>query len=171
MKAMVESVRRSAETSNWCAALALALMLMLPDVCSNIEGTPGGVGARYTRWCDRWISPIYSDQHDIIIPGGEFYVLRCAYLHEGSEDVSNQQKKDVIERYRFLAPQKGLTVHPRQIGGTRIFQLPIQQFCEIFCIAAESWSATFFATRLDIADSDDRILKFYDPAVDGIRLT
>lgn len=169
MKAMVESVRRSAETSNWYAALAVSLML--PDVCSNVEGAIGGVGARYKSWCDRWVSPIYLDQHDIIIPGGEFYVLRCAYLHEGSEDVSTQQKSDIIERYRFLGPQKGLTVHPRQIGGTRIFQLPIQQFCEIFCSAAESWSAAFLKARPDVTNTDGALLQFYDPAVDGIRLT
>src|ERR1700730_3389974 len=126
---LVDCVRLSIQQENWYAALSTALML--PDVCSGLELDRDTVASDYIDWCDRYVRPVFEEEHNITIPGVEIYVLRCAYLHKGTGDVRGQRKADILEHYRFVAPQKGLTASPRQIPGTRTFQVFVNTFCQV----------------------------------------
>lgn len=169
MRHLTASIRLLLQQQNWYSALAVALMI--PDVCSGLELDRKRYASDYMAWCDRYVLPLYQRPlHNITIPGREIYVLRCAYLHSGSDDVSTQDKKDVLERYRFVEPLRGLTVPPRQVAGTRTLQLPVDTFCNIICEAADEWAARVLDQRDDVKRRAEGLLKVYDTRTDGVSL-
>lgn len=48
--------------------------------------------------------------------GGDCYALRCAVLHEGSDDIVEQRAREALERFEFYEPAPGLRMHCNQIG-------------------------------------------------------
>lgn len=66
---------------------ALALALTLPDICSQAEhGKKYGTRKDYVDWCNKWM-PV---KEKWCINGNEYYALRCAILHNGNDDVYEQ---------------------------------------------------------------------------------
>jgi hypothetical protein len=161
MQHLIESVRTSLKQENWYAALAAALMI--PDVCANLELEEDATSSDYINWCEKYVYPIYhGEPYNINIHGDEIYVLRCAYLHQGSANVSKQRKANILQEYRFILPLKNWSFHPRQVGGTRTFQLQVDTFCSIICEAAAAWARSVLDEREDVKDRSDELLKIYD---------
>jgi hypothetical protein len=81
----LDSIRAAVDDGNWLAALALTLML--PDICASIETPNESVGQRYTKWWRKNFRKRcrYGNWPSDHVKGEEVYLLRCAYLHEGSD--------------------------------------------------------------------------------------
>jgi len=98
MEYLLHDVRAALRGEAWYSglALALALALTLPDICGFVESQPGtGSQARYVSWFDREIAPRYLVQlragPEQFLSGRDCYALRCAFLHQGEFDVTDQR--------------------------------------------------------------------------------
>lgn len=144
MEHLTEAVERAVQTGNWYAALMVALTL--PDIAAWVDDPTQGSTKRYASWVERYLSPGYtaligSDQtpHKFL-SGNDCYALRCALLHEGRDDTSQQRAADVLARYQFLAPLPVGTFHRNQVGPK--LQLQVDLFCRDMCASVRTWRAT-----------------------------
>lgn len=136
MKNILESIRNALTEKNWHAALFVTLTL--PDICAALENGKTS-GEKYSQWFESNLT-----QYQGYLSGNDCYALRCALLHEGKDDVSDQKKKDVLEHYVFLTEggHRNLVKHSNIYGvKTSFLQLNVKRFCEEICVAAENWLA------------------------------
>lgn len=156
MEELIGGVRRAARDENWYAALGLSLAL--PDICGCVETPAAKSRERYVGWCTCYLVPKYTHpvgpahEEHVFLSGEDCYALRCAFLHEGADDIVNQRARRALERFLFVAPRPRLTVHCNQ-SNSRL-QLQVDIFCEDVCVAAEEWLS---AVRGRDADIDSRL--------------
>ncbi len=131
MNNLLHAVERSLQSENHYAALAMALAL--PDICGWIEDPNSFSKARYLGWFEKYLQSKYTrlatnnrPEH-IFLTGSDCYALRCAYLHEGREDISEQRAQQVLESFQFVVTPDGWTVHMNQSNST--LQLQVDIFC------------------------------------------
>lgn len=173
MKQLKEAVRQAIKQGNWYAALATALTL--PDICGCLEDPNKGVGDRYRLWYDTYIKEEYSGKYNdsdkaevILLTGEDCYALRCAYLHSGQDDISEQ--KAPLDKFQFITPPKlgessecyALKTTKFVDDGNRTkisskLQLEVDKFCEDICRGVEKWEASV-ATRRDIQEKLGQLL-------------
>lgn len=93
---LIEDVERATEHECYLAALALALTL--PDICGKAEFPNDGNGARYKKWCKKFVCDIRSRN----TPSGDMpylnedmiYGLRNLFLHQGTPNVKPSSSWD-----------------------------------------------------------------------------
>ena len=131
MNHLIQSIEQSLSTGNHYAALALALAI--PDICGWIEDPNSSAKARYISWFERYLQSKYIRQRTAQMPehtflaGSDCYALRCAFLHEGRETITDQKAQQVIESFQFVVPPSGWTVHKNQANNK--LQLQVDIFC------------------------------------------
>lgn len=158
-QSLLDSIRAAVEHENWHAALALTLML--PDICATIE-TPKKtfVGQRYARWwADNFKNSYqYGNQQTDYVTGKEVFLLRCAYLHEGSDSLDPAQLKKcsaTIDKFKFATSNH----HLRKTGTTVILNL--QTFCLDMCSRVESWEKNTLSKDSRMQTRAEKLLKIY----------
>jgi hypothetical protein len=135
MEHFVKAVRQAIESRNWFAALAPTLIL--PDVCGRLEDPSKKSRARYEAWWAKYVLPKYTAPGGgVFLGGSDVYALRCATLHEGSDDISRQAAQDVVKRFRFVEPD-GDSIHRALMFS--ILWLRVDLFCEEICSGADQW--------------------------------
>ncbi len=76
---------------------ALATTLNFPDICGWIVDPTVVSKARYIAWFDRYVAHHYvhcigpDHERTVFLSGTDCYALRCAFLHEGREEITEQQ--------------------------------------------------------------------------------
>lgn len=145
MQHFVDAARLASEQKNWYAALSLALTL--PDICGRIAYPALGKASekRVVSWFHTYLAPSYPMQ---FMTGGDFYALRCAYLHQGEFSLVGQSAKKVLDRFHLTTPGAGI-IHcnlliRQDAQGKRsdpTLQLSVDRFCEEICQAVEHWLA------------------------------
>jgi hypothetical protein len=91
------------------------------------------------------------------LTGGDFYALRCAYLHQGEDDITGQSAQDVLERFQFVVPQEGRVVHNNRGDGE--LQLQVDIFCEEICEGVEQWQREVLDVRPDVQERAGKLLR------------
>jgi hypothetical protein len=141
MKRFVSAVRSSVENQNWYSALFVALSL--PDICGKLENPAKFSGDRYKDWFEKYMAHHYAHKigpdhtlHVFLSPR-DCYALRCAFLHEGEDELNNQKSREVLERIHFVAPTPGMMVHCNQYNN--ILQVQVDIFCNQICDGVEQW--------------------------------
>jgi hypothetical protein len=141
MRHLVIAVERAIADGNHHAALALALTL--PDICGRIDDASAKVGDRYSAWFNRYMAHCYVHhvgplhiRHEFLT-GADFYALRCAVLHEGRDQITEQRARKVLERFMFVVPPPGAEVHNTQYGA--MLQLQVDVFCRQLLSGVEQW--------------------------------
>jgi hypothetical protein len=141
LREALASVNQAILQQNWLGALALALTL--PDICGKVAH-PGmsGSQARYEAWFGQWLARPFGctgrpDPDDPSLCGADMYALRCAFLHEGRDDITSQRARDLLTRFIFVAPAPGRIVHMNRLGTA--LQLQVDLFCMTVCGAVERW--------------------------------
>lgn len=128
MHRFTNAVRNALETENWFAALFISLAL--PDICGALEKPNDGVGDRYKRWFNKYLSSKYASHFS----ADDCYFFRCSCLHQGTDEHVNSS----YENIHFIPPPpRNSIVHLNQIGGA--LQMQIDVFCRDVCDAVESW--------------------------------
>lgn len=89
---------------------ALSLALTLPDICSSIEFPHIKGRKKYIAWLDKYFMTLHIE-YDGFMTSQDVYALRCAYLHNGSNDLDSQQSKDVVNRFYFIYSVYGNKIH------------------------------------------------------------
>lgn len=78
--------------------------------------------------------------------GGDFYALRCAFLHQGEFEVEQQRARDILNRFHMTMPGP-FSMHNNFSGNmdeqgrltNGVLQLSVDRFCEEVCAAVEVW--------------------------------
>jgi hypothetical protein len=145
MKQFVDAVRSAISDQNYYAALALALTL--PDIASKLEKPTEMGSARYKAWCEVYLEPGYIHPHFGPLGGKKFvwlsaadtYALRCALLHEGGDDISQQRAREMLDKFVFVQPTSSPGWHKSKVGNKLGLQVDV--FCEDVCRGVEAWLA------------------------------
>jgi len=161
MQELVNSVRTSIAQRNWYASLALALAL--PDICGFLESPNDGSQRRYVAWCYQFLVPRYTlhvgpdRTENVFLSGHDCYAFRCAFLHEGSDDVTRQRARQALDSFVFVEPPNSGMIHCNQVNSR--LQLQVDIFCEDICSGVDQWVQTVFANQADVrARANDLLL-------------
>jgi hypothetical protein len=128
---LIDSVESSLISGNAYAALALSLAL--PDICGWITDPSSSSRRRYTDFFSEHLKQHYVLPANgwmperVFLTADDFYSLRCAYLHEGRDDITEQRCQEVLTSFQFLAVPVGSMVHNNRNGS--VLQLQIDIFC------------------------------------------
>jgi hypothetical protein len=142
MKELIESLEKATKDMNWHAALFIALAI--PDICGKFEFPKKNVGERYKTWFDIYLKEFYEKEVGakrekvIFLNAADCYSLRCALLHEGSDDITNQRSRDILNRFVFSTTQSHLLKVNNGAQTTLI--LNVGEFCKEVYSAALIWS-------------------------------
>jgi hypothetical protein len=137
------AIEKSLQEKNWYAALALALAL--PDICANVCSPNEGSQRRYVQWYNQYMLSKYTSyigprkEEHVFLLGEDCYALRCALLHEGTHEITEQRAKQVLESFSFIVPPEGGTVHMNQHNDS--LQLQVDIFCRDICSSVHNWLA------------------------------
>ena len=135
----LDSVESALTDHNWHAALAVALIL--PDICAKLEAPSSTSRDRYVSWFNAYLKPKYvaevRGQPEEFLSGEDLYALRCAYLHEGADDITAQDAQRALDSFRFVAPRQGWKIHLNRQDGA--LQLQVDEFCRGICVATRVW--------------------------------
>jgi len=94
MENIINSARESIKTGNYYGALFIALTL--PDICSALgNGTTNG--DLYAKWFEDNLL-----QYKRFCSGNDCYALRCALLHQGKDNITEQKKRDYVGHKRKI---------------------------------------------------------------------
>lgn len=124
---------------------ALALSLALPDICGKISQPTVGSQSRYTAWFEKYVQPKYTarvgagGQEHIFLGGSDCYALRCAFLHEGTADISNQRAAQALENFTFVVSPIGSHIHCNQSNNS--LQLDLPTFCADIIQGVREWAS------------------------------
>jgi hypothetical protein len=116
----------------------------MPDICAWLENPTAGSERRYVAWYDRYLMDEYSavmgcpPTKQVFLTGEDCYALRCAFLHEGSDDIARQRARKALSSFYFVAPHPGLSIHCNKIED--VLQLQVDIFCHHICDAVDRWS-------------------------------
>ncbi len=134
MNKVIQSIRDALRERNWYVALFVSLTL--PDICSSLEFGQSD-SSKYSQWFENNLT-----QYKGFLSGNDCYALRCALLHMGKDDITDQKKRDVLEHYVFLTDGSHRILFKDCIfdGVKKSFlQLNVQTFCEELSSATEKW--------------------------------
>lgn len=166
MENFVSALKKAIDNENWYGALLIALTI--PDICGKIESPKEKSGTRYCSWVKKYLEPKYTfwiGTHDqghkhIFLSATDCYALRCAYLHEGSDDITEQAARESLNRFLFVLPRKTEPLHCNQSG--QVLQLQIDIFCQDMVAAIEQWMEDKKNDQ-NIQKRMDDLLKMYLP--------
>lgn len=168
MEGFFEGLEQAIRARNWHAALVMALTL--PDICAKTIMPTGGSQKRYATWFDEHVKDKYiggaGEHRHALLTGNDCYALRCALLHEGSADITEQRAQVALENFSFITPgESGNRWHNNEVNGT--LGLMVDQFAADVLTAARSWWAS--RTEEQRQDTRQRHLNLIDAdTLDGI---
>ena len=142
MKNLAAAVEQSLATENHYGALALALTL--PDICGYVEGASTRSKDRYVSFFNAYMSVLYcfpvgaAGTMTEFLSGEDFYALRCSVVHEGRDDITDQKARQTLEKFQFVVPPPGWTVH-KNLHGRGTLQLQVDLFCREILVGVYSF--------------------------------
>lgn len=149
MLELLESIESSLKTKNFYAALAVALSI--PDVCAGLRSPNGKTTPPlYAKWFDDYLKSEYGSNAfvpEASLTGKDCYVLRCALLHNASDELPREGVKDVIQRIKLTAygPHRVRMTGMRVSTSTGSTDVPdtlvisVTFLCQDICTAARAW--------------------------------
>lgn len=160
MERFISAVERSLETENWYSALYLSLTL--PDICARLEADNGKTNrAKFVSWYEAYMADKYRHQIGAnrkihtFLSGNDFYALRCAMLHEGGAEITNQECRETLEKFHFTV----VGAHCNQINNT--LQLDVPTFCRHVCESVSHWYQQFPANHPNKIGRFEQLVKVY----------
>lgn len=165
MDRLVSSIRDSLLYGNNVAAVAMAVML--PDICGKVEWPELGSKKRYIKWCEANLKELYQSDWPNLnsiatlmkIPYKEnedgtykmtflksecLYQLRCALLHQGTSELELDKDGNPLggfnNEFEFLEkPDIRLSVKYENATKKIVVSFDTTTFCENMCHAVEAW--------------------------------
>ena len=140
MDELLLSIEKSLESKNWYAALAVALII--PDICGKIDNPQMNPGGRYPIWYEKYVNGYLKTHNDImpkLFTGFDCYAVRCAMLHEFSEDLTSHNARKIIDKYRFCNPDTCCFGASFKEAGNQM-EINVEEFCEWIRIGVNIWS-------------------------------
>jgi hypothetical protein len=151
MEHLVHGVRDAIDKKTWYPAVALALML--PDVCAAVDQPNARGGHRYRTWVDRYVTKHFCDPNGKpYLNGRELYLFRCAYLHAGEFETDDPPPIDpddsramfeVLNRINLyvadteVVAARGMTSSSQ--ARSTSYNVGVVEFCDAICKGVEEW--------------------------------
>ncbi|QCA18251.1 hypothetical protein E5284_10360 [Citrobacter freundii] len=142
MNNFIQALELSIKTQNWYSVLFISLSL--PDICGKIDEPCKGSKVRTVNWFNKYMKGMYTHlighdrQEHTFLTGSDFYSLRCAYLHEGSDDITSQKAREILEKFEFIQPtNSNRFFHCNQENN--LLQLQVDQFGKEVMAAVLAW--------------------------------
>lgn len=163
---LVQAVEQAVNQRNWYAALALALAL--PDIMGWLETGQPGSRARYVDWFnqnlrDTYTSQIGPDRETVeFLNGDDCYALRCTFLHNGADDITEQRARRALERFCFNEPPATGGMHCN-LKNNIVLQLQVDEFCHDVCGAARGWWDKTASQSEEILERVSRLMEIHRP--------
>ena len=185
---LIEDMNRALEHDCYFAALAIALML--PDICGKAKYPKAKVGDRYIDWYNEYVgryekSPKNEDCPDEVdmpyLSGEVVYSLRCSFLHQGNPNIEKVKIKDgtcKMDRFTLLIQKKNefdlysdsasvtrQGIDPKAMGETeRCYEVNIRRLCLVFSLCASAYYREFPDQfdffHYNIVDLDERYANY-----------
>jgi hypothetical protein len=155
MRHLLTAINASIAQQNWYAALSVTLAL--PDICGWLEDPSASTQDRYVSWFDRFVAANYESL--FFLGGRDCYALRCAFVHEGREEIITQRAREVLDRFQFTVAPPGLRIHCNRFGSK--LQLQVDIFCSEFVAGGEAWLQQV-GTRREVQARMLSLLCIYD---------
>ncbi len=166
MKEFIEAVRKALKDKNWYGALFISLTL--PDICGKVENPNLLSEKRYKDWFSKYMSAKYVHGDRIFLSSDDCYALRCALLHEGSDDITGQKSRKTLEKFLFMTPGSHCDyMQDNYVNGQRVktsLQLRVDKFCEDICDSVEQWLKDT-STDTAIMNRVHETIKIYEPGI------
>ncbi|HRF70494.1 MAG TPA: hypothetical protein PKV66_03600 [Candidatus Pelethenecus sp.] len=102
----IKDIRKALD--NDCLWAALSLSLSIPDICGKIKYPNEKPSDRYIKWFDDYLKAEDPDEKEKIpyFNGELFYKLRCAFFHEGTNDVEGNKTSFDLDSFQFIICEK-----------------------------------------------------------------
>ena len=162
MDDLIKALEFSVADKNWYGSLFIALSV--PDICGHLECPTDRSQARYERWFAKYMLPKYSARvgsgqppHTFLSPS-DCYALRCALLHEGREEITEQRAREALDRFHFIEPPLSGHIHCNQINN--VLQLQVDIFCNDVLSGLREWFQNVQAIP-DVGKRIGDLLKIY----------
>ena len=134
MEELISSIEKSLEFENWNATLAVALIIS--DICGKIdEPKEKSSKVRYVKWFDQYIKRSFWLQESCgsaMMSGGDCYAIRCAFLHEFSDNLEGHKARRILSSYKFYKKMNFRRFSERPNGF--LLEMGVGEFCNIMCI-------------------------------------
>ena len=107
---LIEDMNKALDNNCYLAALAIALML--PDICAKAEFPEEKNRKRYITWYDEYIGKCLKDPDSDKTPylsGEVIYSLRCNFLHQGTPNIEKDGINEEcckIDKFTLIRQQK-----------------------------------------------------------------
>ncbi|EHU2349629.1 hypothetical protein [Acinetobacter baumannii] len=143
MNHFINALETSIKTENWYSVLFISLSL--PDICGKIDNPTAGSKKRSIEWFDKYMKNLYiykigpMGKEVSFLSGSDFYALRCAYLHEGSDDITNQNAQETLEKFEFIEPNSNMVKMHMNLRG-KTLQLQVSEFGKEILTALKQWT-------------------------------
>ncbi len=141
MDDLIKALEASIVNKNWYGSLFVALSV--PDICGYLESPTERSRARYEQWFEEYMLPKNSARigpdrtlHTFLSPS-DCYALRCALLHEGREEITEQRAREALDRFHFIEPPPSGQIHCNQINN--VLQLQVDIFCNDVLSGLREW--------------------------------
>ena len=165
MRHLLAAISAAVTQRNWYAALSTTLAL--PDICGWLEDPTASSQDRYVAWFDRFVGSQYisevgaTHERHVFLSGRDCYALRCAFLHQGSEEITSQRAREALDRFKFTVQTAGsvFTGHCNQLGSK--LQLQVDIFCSQFVAGGECWLRDV-GSKPEITSRVSSLLHLYD---------
>jgi hypothetical protein len=144
MENIIDAIKQSLKDENYIASLLLSLAI--PDICGKMGNNPGS-SSRYIQWFQKYMEPKYNG----FLSGNDCYALRCAVLHEASDNITTQNKQEILEQFYFVTKGphcirfSNTVVGDSKFDKKELLQLSVYHFCDDIINAVHQW-------LIDIAD-------------------
>ncbi len=132
---LVDSIKKSLETKNYYAALGIALTL--PDICGRLQNSNETSKIRFKKWFNKYLKSKYENNTTTFLTDTDCYALRCAFLHEANDDITNQHAQSVISKFKFM------TLRSHNLLINDILCLDVAHFCNDIVEGVEEWLDEF----------------------------
>lgn len=110
---------------NDCLWTALSLTLSIPDICGKMSYPNEKPKDRFIKWFDEYLGqyekfPIKKDEIEMPYLNGKlFFQLRCAFFHEGTNNVEGNKTSFDLESFQFIICEKNdFDIYPDFISSS-----------------------------------------------------
>ncbi|MGE6550820.1 hypothetical protein ACQKFK_17875 [Bacillus mycoides] len=149
MDNLIKEIMSNLENKNYLSALALTLIL--PDICGEVENPDiKSSRKRYAKWYNEYIYQyeLPEGMKDINkLDGDAVYQLRCNLLHDGSSDISEHMKEKygLKESGKFVfeltdtLTSYGKTWEFDESDHSLVIKIGVDNFCRNVCSTAREY--------------------------------
>lgn len=143
---------------NECYLSALAMALVLPDICGEAEYPNELPEPRYIKWLDKYVVPFErfqnknNDVEMLELTSSIIYKLRNSIMHDGSPEISLKKKQRKTDKFELVIDEKNelnlyadssaVEYHETDENKkitSRNYKISVRRLCLILSKTAESY--------------------------------